>query len=58
MTHDLTNLADAICTLQIKLAALEFIVLHDEYPKAEYTKIIDEETKRVLANRIPEGAIC
>ena len=58
MDRELTNLADAITALQIKLAALECIVLRDENLKNEYTRRVDEEARRVLATRVPAGPIC
>lgn len=58
MNRALTNLADAITALQIKLAALESIVLGDEPLKAEYARLVDEEARRVLATGIPAGPIC
>ena len=58
MNRELTNLADAITALQIKLAALEAIILRDEKMRAEYTRLVDEEARRVLATRIPAGPIC
>jgi hypothetical protein len=58
MNRELTNLADAITALQIKLAALESIVLRDEPLRAEYARLVDEEMRRVLATRIPAGPVC
>lgn len=58
MNRELTKLADAITSLQIKLAALESIVLRDEQLRADYTRLVDEEARRVLATRIPAGPIC
>ncbi len=58
MNRELTSLADAITELQIKLAALETLVLCDEQLKAEYEILIDQEMRKVLASRIPAGLIC
>ncbi len=58
MNRELTNLADAITALQIKLAALESLLLCDEKLKTEYARLVDEEARRVLAARIPAGPIC
>jgi hypothetical protein len=58
MNRELTNLADAITALQIKLAAIEAIILRDEKMRAEYTRLVDEEARRVLSTRIPAGPIC
>jgi hypothetical protein len=58
MNRALTNLSDAITALQIKVAALESILLRNEQLRAEYTRLLDEEARRVLTARIPAGPIC
>lgn len=58
MNRTLLETQDAVTALQIKLAALESIVLRDEQLRAEYSRLVEEEARRVLANSVSGGRIC
>ncbi len=52
MTAELTLMKDEIIALQIKVAALEMLTL-TKSQKAEYEKILKEQTERIMQLRMP-----
>ena len=58
MKYQPTDLEYGITTLQIKVAALESILLRDDQLRAEYARLVDEEAQRAFSRRAPYSPVC
>jgi hypothetical protein len=58
MNQELLSLYDAITAIQIKVAALETMVLTNESLRSEYSRLVDVEAKKALVAKIANDSVC